>query len=89
MPELTLPPLSLAEQGALAALLRGQATSGQQIVAMTALFAKVCGLHESGHVPGDSHHTAFNEGRRWVALIAFAAAQIPVFSLPRYIEQEQ
>lgn len=60
---------------ALKALDAGNANEGQQRTALDFMLFEACGIRNPSFVQGDSHATAFNEGRRFAGLVIAGAVQ--------------
>ncbi len=58
---------TVAQAGSIQALSRGQATEHQQRIAFDWLLKEAAGIGAQSFRAGDSHATAFMEGRRFVA----------------------
>lgn len=70
-----------AQAGAIQALSRGQASEHQQRVAYDWLVKEAGGIGAQSFRAGDSHATAFMEGRRFVAAQIVALTMIDISKL--------
>lgn len=70
-----------AQAGALQALARGQASEHQQRVAYDWLLREAAGIGAQSFRAGDSHATAFMEGRRFVGAQMVAVTMIDIEKL--------
>lgn len=58
----------LTEVGSLQGLMRGDAPADAQRKALDFIIHEIAATYDLSFTPGDTHATAFAEGRRWVGL---------------------
>lgn len=78
-----MPPYDPVIAGALKAMQWGKATEHQQEVLIGWLIKDACGLGSISYRQGDSHATAFAEGRRFVGILIMHLIEITTKEVTR------
>jgi len=73
------PPVERALQQALSALMRGDATPGQQRAAMRFLTGDLCRVAARPPAGLSEHDSGFLSGKRWVGIVMLELGNVPIF----------